>query len=105
MHITTPRVLGLLMFLALVGYAFFVGPWINTKSPAQSPASSVTAPKVAQSGTPTPSQKPVAAETSPAASDTPTQDPSASSDTSSAAPETSSEDPDTSPEAPLSQDE
>ena len=30
MHITVSRVLGLLLFLALIGYAFFVGPRIST---------------------------------------------------------------------------
>jgi hypothetical protein len=46
MHITTPRVLGLLMFLALIGYAFVFGPWINATASTYSPASSVTTPKV-----------------------------------------------------------
>ena len=32
MHITFPRVLGFLLFLALIGYAFFIGPRIDTLS-------------------------------------------------------------------------
>lgn len=30
MHITVSRVLGFLLFLALIGYAFFVGPRISS---------------------------------------------------------------------------
>lgn len=46
MHITPPRVLGMLMFLGLIGYAFFLAPWLNTRpahGPA-APAAAVTAP-------------------------------------------------------------
>ena len=50
MHITAPRVLGFLMFLALIGYAFFIGPWISTNASTYSPTSSVTAPKLEPSG-------------------------------------------------------
>jgi hypothetical protein len=32
MHITASRVLGFLLFLALIGYVFFVGPRISTLS-------------------------------------------------------------------------
>lgn len=61
MHITAPRVLGILMFLALIGYAFFVGPLISSAAPKQAPASSVTAPKVVeQSAVPHATQVPVA---------------------------------------------
>lgn len=49
MHITAPRVLGFLMFLGLIGYTFFVGPWINTTASTYSPASSETATKAAPS--------------------------------------------------------
>lgn len=54
MHITPPRVLGFLMFLALIGYAFFLGPRITAASTqsTHSPATSVTAPKPTPSGTP-----------------------------------------------------
>ena len=45
MHITAPRVLGFLLFLGLIGYAFFIGPWINTTASTYSPASSVTTQK------------------------------------------------------------
>lgn len=45
MHITAPRVLGFLMFLGLIGYTFFVGPWINTTASTYSPASSKTTTK------------------------------------------------------------
>jgi hypothetical protein len=48
MHITAPRVLGILLFLALIGYAFFVGPLLSSTAPTQAPASSVTAPKVVE---------------------------------------------------------
>lgn len=51
MHITPPRVLGFLMFLALIGYAFFLGPQISATS-THSPATSVTAPKATPSGIP-----------------------------------------------------
>lgn len=49
MHITAPRVLGFLMFLGLVGYTFFLGPWLNRSSAAEhAPTSSVavSAPRV-----------------------------------------------------------
>lgn len=53
MHITAPRVLGLLMFLALIGYAFFVGPMINSTASTRVPASSpVPAAKTAAKATP-----------------------------------------------------
>lgn len=62
MHITPPRVLGFLMFLALIGYAFFLGPRITAAS-THSPATTVTAPKATPSGTPgtpgTPAQAPL----------------------------------------------
>jgi len=32
MHITVSRVVGLLLFLALIGYAFFIGPRLETLS-------------------------------------------------------------------------
>lgn len=49
MHITAPRILGFLMFLGLVGYTFFLGPWLNKSSVAEhAPTSSVavSAPRV-----------------------------------------------------------
>jgi hypothetical protein len=32
MHVTVPRVLGFLLFLALIGYAFLIGPRLDTLS-------------------------------------------------------------------------
>lgn len=43
-HITTPRVLGFLMLLALIGYTFFLGPWISANASTRSPASAVPVP-------------------------------------------------------------
>ena len=48
MHITAPRVLGMLMFLGLIGYAFFLAPWLTAAGSAQpasahAPASRATA--------------------------------------------------------------
>jgi hypothetical protein len=48
MHITAPRVLGMLMFLGLIGYAFFIGPWLSSTVPTHIPISSVTAPKAVE---------------------------------------------------------
>jgi hypothetical protein len=53
-HITAPRVLGLLMFLALIGYTFFIGPWISASTSTRSPASSVPVPRIEPSGGSTP---------------------------------------------------
>lgn len=50
MHITVPRVLGFLMVLALIGYAFFIGPLISTAGTTRPPSSSVTVKKVQPSG-------------------------------------------------------
>jgi hypothetical protein len=42
MHITVSRVLGFLLFLALIGYAFFVGPRISTLSLRPAPGTGST---------------------------------------------------------------
>lgn len=64
MHITPPRVLGFLMFLALIGYAFFLGPQITATS-TQSPASSVQAPKATSSSVPGTALQPVSPPSTP----------------------------------------
>jgi hypothetical protein len=83
MHITVPRLLGLLMTLALIGYAFFIGPWITADGRARLPASSVSVPKSRPGGTarPTPTPTPT-----PSPSRTPTPSPATPSET--AAPQT-----------------
>lgn len=38
MHITAPRILATLMFLGLIGYAFFLAPWLETPAASRAPA-------------------------------------------------------------------